>query len=253
MQIKVKKKGLIRSIGPYYAGASGPFTPLSLSNLYAWYKADAGVFSDAGVTPATSLGVVTQWNDQSGVSGVNLGAHSTGIVYNYSPLNGLPTIRIDASDALLATMSLGGAQVSVWAVLRAISTSAGRIASYGVGGSDTGPTAFIAGYFPTTTEVRAYNNGDLSTKAVSDGAWSAIATVWDGAFETTYVNNSAGTPVASTPTFASSGQFTIFNATNFGNATTGDIAEIVVVKGALTGTDRSNLAAYSSAPTRWGV
>ena len=31
-----------------------------------WLRADAGVFSDAGVTPAVTSNNVQQWNDQSG-------------------------------------------------------------------------------------------------------------------------------------------------------------------------------------------
>lgn len=36
------------------------------SGIEYWYKSDAGVFSDAGVTGSTNGGAVQQWNDQSG-------------------------------------------------------------------------------------------------------------------------------------------------------------------------------------------
>ncbi|MFH1853505.1 MAG: DUF2341 domain-containing protein, partial [Candidatus Neomarinimicrobiota bacterium] len=50
-------------------------TPGTLSNLQLWLRADVGVYSDAGVTPATEGQSVRQWNDQSGNS-----RHFTGAV-----------------------------------------------------------------------------------------------------------------------------------------------------------------------------
>lgn len=240
-------------------GGGGPFTPLSLTNLYAWYKADAGVFSDAGVTPATNGQDITaagQWNDQSGVSGINLVSNTEGlIVFNAAQLNSLPTVDINAS-ALSGVMDLSGTSISVWAVVQVEDTTFGRVAGYGVGGSDTGSTGFIGAYYPSLTEARAHQNGDKSTHAVSSGAWHTIASVYDSGTgnNTLYINNDAGTPVSYSATFASSGQFTIFNAANFGNPLAGRIAELIVCKNyAFNSTDRSNLAGYSSSPTRWGI
>ena len=45
--------------GTITAPAAGPAT----TNLWTWLKADAGVYSDAGTTPATNGGTVQQWND----------------------------------------------------------------------------------------------------------------------------------------------------------------------------------------------
>jgi hypothetical protein len=220
-------------------------SPLDLPNLYAWYKGDAGVTAHGNI--------VSSWADQSGVSGVAMaGGTGTGIRNDLSTLNSKVVLTDNGgSSALSGTLSIGGTQVSVWALVRATSTSSGRVAGYGVAGSDTGATAFIAAYFASTTDVRGYNNGDKSTGTVSNATWNTIASIWDGTNHTLYINNTGGTPVASTPTFAASGQFTLFNATNFGNELVGDIAEIVVVKGAMSSTDRSNMAAYSLA--KWGV
>jgi hypothetical protein len=41
-------------------------TAYGISNCIGWYRAGAGVFSDAGATPANSGDSVYQWNDQSG-------------------------------------------------------------------------------------------------------------------------------------------------------------------------------------------
>lgn len=231
--------------------SASAFTPASLSNLYAWYKADAGVLN--GGSPATNGQTVDNWNDQSGVSGINLARNlSTGVTYVTGGLNGLPVVRSAGSgNALLATLSLGGTTLSVWMLAKATATNFGRICGYGVATDDTTATAFIAAYYASMTSVRAHNNGDKSQGTISSGAWNAFASVWDGTNNTLYINGTGQTPVASTPTFASSGQFTLFNNPNYGNAMTGDIAELIVVKGAFSGTDRSNLAAYSLA--KWGI
>jgi hypothetical protein len=71
--------------------------PTDIANLKLWLKADAGVFSDAGVTPAVNNDSVQQWNDQSGngnnatqASGPSRPTYKTGIV------NGKPVIRFAA-------------------------------------------------------------------------------------------------------------------------------------------------------------
>jgi hypothetical protein len=78
-------------------GGSGapppPFTPASLPGLIGWYKADAGVFSDAGITPATNGGTIQQWNDQSGHGNNLLQATSASRpTYTTGALNSLPVI-----------------------------------------------------------------------------------------------------------------------------------------------------------------
>lgn len=49
-----------------FGGRDPGLPPSSVSGLTLWLKADAGVYSDAGVTPATDGNTVQQWNDQSG-------------------------------------------------------------------------------------------------------------------------------------------------------------------------------------------
>jgi hypothetical protein len=234
-------------------GTGAPFTPASLANLYAWYKADAGVFKSGGL-PATNITNVTQWNDQSGVSGINLiGTGSSNQVYETGVLNGLPAISCAGAE-LSATMSLGGTVFSMWALVKAEGTASGRVVAYGVGGSDTGATAGIPAFFSSLTTVNSFNAGVLSTNnvtAITSGSWNEIASVWNGTTSQLYINGTAQTAVASTPTFAASGLFTAMNATTFGNQLQGYIAEIVVVKGAMSAGDIANLKTYSLA--KWGV
>jgi len=44
----------------------GAANPAPAPNPLFWFKADAGVYSDAGVSPANYGDTVQQWNDQSG-------------------------------------------------------------------------------------------------------------------------------------------------------------------------------------------
>ena len=70
-----------------------------------WFKADAGVYSDAGTTPATNGQTVEQWNDQSG-RGNNAAQAISGArpVYAAGVLCGLPGILFNgASDTLPIT------------------------------------------------------------------------------------------------------------------------------------------------------
>jgi len=77
--------------GPEAGG--GAFSPASLPNLVAWYKADAG-------TSTTTDGVaISQWNDQSG-NGHHL-VQATGgnqPLYKAAIQNGLPVVRFDGVD-----------------------------------------------------------------------------------------------------------------------------------------------------------
>lgn len=54
------------SAGTGSAVTPSVFSPTSITGLVGWYKADAGVYSDAGTTPAVDAGTIQQWSDQSG-------------------------------------------------------------------------------------------------------------------------------------------------------------------------------------------
>lgn len=98
---KTASQGVLRE-RPRSASA----TPDSISNLAFWYKADAGVYSDAGTTLATNGQSVQQWNDQS-TNGRNLSAFSSGFkpVYTTGMLNGKPGL-VFTSDGLISTTTI---------------------------------------------------------------------------------------------------------------------------------------------------
>jgi len=69
-----------------------PWTPAFLPNLAGWWKADAGVYKDAGVTLANQGDTVQQWNDQSG-NGRNLSQATAGSRPTLSSSAGYPTVQ----------------------------------------------------------------------------------------------------------------------------------------------------------------
>lgn len=69
------------------------------TNLTGWWRADAGVYSDAGSTPAVDTGTVYQWNDQSG-NGFHMSqpTSTNRPTYRTNFVNGQPAIRFDGVD-----------------------------------------------------------------------------------------------------------------------------------------------------------
>lgn len=230
-----------------------PFTPAALPGLIGWWKADTGVFSDAGITPATNGGAVQQWNDQSG-AGFNLlqvNAPNQG-TYNANTLNGLPTLNFLSTHGMATSTSfaLGGTTASAFLVARYTDSNFnGRLLAFSVGGGDTGPTSAIFVLEQSLTAVETYNNGDKSGGTVVSGSWNELGTIFDGVNDTFYVNNSAGTPVGATPTFAATGAIEINQ--NAGGGQTTDYAEIVLTNTPLSSTNRGLLHTYFQ--SRWGV
>jgi hypothetical protein len=79
------------------------------ANLFAQWKADANVYSDAGTTLATNGQTVQQWNDQTAnalhFTQATSGARPT---FNTNQQNSLPGITFDGSnDTFIKTLSIG--------------------------------------------------------------------------------------------------------------------------------------------------
>jgi len=71
------------------------YLPDDIAGLQLWLKADDGVYSDSGTTPATNGAAVEQWNDFSGSSRNAARIGSTGnLTYERNALGGMPVIRV---------------------------------------------------------------------------------------------------------------------------------------------------------------
>lgn len=246
------------------AGGGG-FTPGTLTGLIGWWKADAGVFNDAGTTPASNGNTVNQWNDQSG-TGNHLSPPSgaTGPTFNTGVLNGLPGLAyVSGSTNMLtkSSFSLGGTTASVFIVAKIASGAAasGRFIDFqkSTDNNDFGvSTSAIFLYAPTTASVSGFRSGGgLSNGSVTNNTFTQLGSIYDGTNNTVYIGGTGQTPVANTDTFGASG---FFNVGGFLNNTTtpsalldGSIVEIVVTNTALGGTDRASLKTYFT--SRWGV
>jgi hypothetical protein len=243
-------------------GAVAAWTPASLgAALIAWYKADAGVYTDNGTTLATNGQSIQQWNDQSG-NGYHLhqtvaGKHPT---YKTGILNGLPVVDTDttvASQGLLTAsqpVTLGGTTLSMFAVIKATGNdgNARLIGLVTPGGGDTGAdVAMLAMLGTTLVTITGYNAGAKGTGTVSSGTWNQVGTIFDGINDTTYIANTPGTPVAATPTFAASVDIQIMASNGASNGITGQLAECIFTNTALSSPALLNLAGYFT--TKWGI
>jgi hypothetical protein len=228
--------------------AAGAWTPASLgANLLGWWKADAGV------TPGTNGSATTQWDDQSGNAN-HLTPATTGPTYTTGVLNSLPGLVWVTPFSMSMTKSsfpLGtGAAASMFCVMKLnAATSNPRTAAYVVTGSDTSATAGIFIFHTSGTNASAFKNGGTkSTGTIPNSTFMQLGSIFDGANSTVYINGTGQTPVAETNTFAATGVFGI----NPGFATyDATVCEMFVTNSALSGTDRTNTAAYFLA--KWGV
>jgi len=253
-------RSAVASTPSFTTTGAAAFTPADLAGLVAWWKSDTGVYKDAGITPVSADGDhITQWNDQAGSN------HLVQTVTNNQPkystanaLNSLPVVQADTTGILDAmatgsafTLGGDGDKLSVFVVLKAQYTQAGRVFGLNVSGSDNGATGGALLVYPDTTHLLVQRNGNKATAAITSD-WNKIGCIWDGTNVTLYVNNLASTPSASSGSFASSfTSFDILSSPSKTNNLGGLIAEMIVCNRALTSTERNNIDSYFS--TRYGI
>lgn len=71
------------------------------TGLSLWLKANNGVYSDLGTTPANDGDLVSQWNDQTGIGSITTEAQispTTNITYVAGVANYNPVVRFDGTD-----------------------------------------------------------------------------------------------------------------------------------------------------------
>jgi hypothetical protein len=89
-----------------------------IQQMFFGFKADAGVFNDAGATLATNTQSVRQWNDQSG-NGKNFGETVAGQrpTFRTSIMNGFPTVRFDGNDDRLSNLTVTSGNTATFYVV----------------------------------------------------------------------------------------------------------------------------------------
>lgn len=240
-----------------YDKAAGAWSPLSLTGLIGWWKADAGTFSDAGSTPQTTNGgSIKQWNDQSG-NGNHLSSFGTSdpIYDTTDALNGHPVINCVTGAVGLRTgsLALGGTTLSCFALVKISSYgSANRI--FELDNGTAGIESFI--FHPSATELKTQASGstkaDTGTGALTGTNWNQIGAIWDGTNANIYVGNVSKAFAADAPTFPNPlTHFCVGLNRGGGNASNAYFSEMILTTSAMSSGDRSSLAAYLT--SRWGV
>jgi hypothetical protein len=209
---------------------------------------------------------VTAWNDLSG-NGINFTGVNSPQYSATSWPGSLPSITFTnaSSRYFTASTSLSSTTLSVFVVGRASASvnNGGWFSLLGVGGGDDyNQTWSMAlsngGSGPPFNTVRAF----LTYSVTYSGSLNTIYTagvVFDGTNGTTYrdFNTVSPSPSASTGTFGGAGTTRLAVGSRIGAGPayntflTGDIAEVIVTTGAVTGTDLSNL--HSCLSAKWGV
>lgn len=240
------------------------WTPASLgAALEGWFKADTGVYNDAGTTPATDGQTVQQWNDQSG-NGVTLSQATSGQrpTYRATGFNSRKGIQFVAANSQflasgLTAFALGGTTFSAYVVMFFTSStgSNGRIVTFrGNGQSDDfGNTASgIPLLTPNPSSFGGFRSGVGSgTFAASVDTNYRVGGEFDGSFHTIYRNNVAGTPAAVAGTFGLTGEVGVGGYTGSSTYLGGTIAEVVLTSTVLSSGDRTSLDDYFKA--KWGL
>ena len=257
---------------PGYTGPSGAtLAPNQVSGLQLWLKADAGVFSDAGITPAVSGNMVGQWNDQSGQ-----GNHATQTTsadaptYTTNVLNGLPAIQFNGTAAVLNSAYLGvpGTLFVVYnATVTSISTSNNTelplIGTAVAGAANPSPAwrlnagTFLSSNFSQAALYQKNTGGTLYTNGLQ-AAYNVndILTVQNGGTAAAFVGRwggISGAPAGFTGTLNTGVQGQIGKDIGTSNASwfNGNIYEIVAYSGVLTTAQYNGVMAWLQA--KWGI
>ncbi|HNI96081.1 MAG TPA: putative Ig domain-containing protein [Leptospiraceae bacterium] len=87
------------------------FSPIQLSGITFWLKADAGVYSDAGITPAVNGAPVQQWNDQSAGLIITQATAAYQPKFYTNVINSRSVVRFDGVDDYLSKLSVAGSSL----------------------------------------------------------------------------------------------------------------------------------------------
>ena len=246
------------------------WTPANLPNLIAWYKADAGVYSDLGTTAAIDGAAVVQWNDQS-PNHYHLVQNDSNphqpILHKTGWTGGKPALYFDQTppngqQMMSGPVAMGsGSPFSAFAVaeMEATTGSNGRVLSYGppAGPDYSAGGAVLISRSGATAVMGTYRNGPTATIPLAYATNAHIGFVGDGSITTGYVNNSTTGGAPANPdnsTFTTGGNIGVggqvsSGAMSYASNWQGYIAEVVLTNAALSPADRASLEAYFSA--RW--
>jgi len=238
------------------------WTPASLPNLVAWYKADAGTLNASG-TAATNGQKVKEWRDQSGNNNHMIQtdeflqpAFQASSWTGGKPAVYFATVFAERGTLMAANVQMGTASpYSAFAVCQMESDAQanGRILAYahGVNFDYQGEGGVLLARNGSAQEIGTYRSGSVAAMAFPAYATDMrVGIVASSTQSTPYVNNVAGTTVTDGNVFGNGGWLAVGGALSPGGATPGNslwkgkIAEIILTKAALSDTDRNSLNDY---------
>lgn len=129
------------------SNASASTAPSNVTNLQAWYKADAGVYKDAGVTLAVDGDTVQRWADQSGNGNhANQATAGQRPRYNTTSVRGGPSLYFDNTDDNFPTITVA-APYTIFIVYNVLAADTNRRALSGSNNWLVGHRAGLQGHF----------------------------------------------------------------------------------------------------------
>lgn len=225
-------------------------SPDELEDLELWFKADAGVYTDAGSTAASDGEAVQQWNDQSG-NNRNMVQLTASIkpTYKTGIINDLPVLRFDGGDYLQGTWNSINTPFHLFLVSQVSNTSQDQFSSYFASYGTSPPAKSFQLDFGASGEWRSLHTlnagsgfaepelGTPSTDVVImelQGGSSGIQVRLDG------VDGDS----AADPTNGTFGNFAVGRNRGVSNFLTGDIAEVIVCSAELSASDAAGIRTY---------
>jgi hypothetical protein len=260
-----------------FAGAA--FSPLSISGLKLWLKADAGTLQTSGGSAASADGdPVGQWLDQSGQG--NHVAQATGSqrpTLKLAIQNSLPIVRTDGVDDYLQNaaniLGTGDQPFTLFLLLKtAVAVNSDKVA-FEVGRVASGTFTRQYRFYPAGNSVCA---GGLFFSNYANDRCTAAGLVTSGVFYSAAFSHAVGAVSATNPTFWVNGTQQASDPTNpFGTGTAapnldpgattigrdqesspaeywnGDFGEILLFDSALSASDLAAVHSYLRA--KWGT
>lgn len=232
---------------------SAALTPTDVAGLAVWLKADAGVFNDAGSTPAADTDTVQQWNDQSGN-----GNHATQATSGKRPTyrtgikNSLPVIRF-AGAHCLQIAALAQTTFTLLFAFRNTAANAVLIEQSATVGSNDGFLVFSAS--GGASQVK--KGGVLSSRNYATG-WGETGQYWvtgqhyGGSHATHFrIETGGGIGIGATATGNEPGTGSTSDVINIGSRNdaasafmTGDMLEILLYTPAVSVQNMRGLVQY---------
>lgn len=234
-----------------------------------WYKADAGVYSNAGTTAAADNATVQQWNDQMG-TGYNLAQATAGQRPTFSNQSTLanfnPTVSFNA-DFMAADPGNGNAIINraqgsiyVSGKMNTVGAAKTSFAGFdqtmnfpGLSTSNTNPSDKLMFYSGGTYNSISSNLFVASKGFVAGSSWlngggtpgsNVLAKVWLDGNENTYNNTSSNVTVSNATRI-----FRIGGDTDWGSLD-GQLNETIVFANPLSASEKARVDSYLS--VKWG-